>query len=102
MANPVTSMEFLKRKAEELRKKGVGRVQGTHPIPGTKPRRVRDDNPAHKKLKLLEEEEKAKEDEEEEEEEEDKVEKEKTSKAICADWVQKAAETGFFSSCSRR
>ena len=56
-------MEFLKRKAEELRKKGVGRVQGTHPIPGTKPRRVRDDNPAHKKLKLLEEEEKAKEDE---------------------------------------
>ena len=30
IANPATSMEFLRKKAEELKEKGVGRLQGTH------------------------------------------------------------------------
>ena len=53
MANPATSMEFLQRKAEELKKKGVGRLQGTHLVPGTKSRikTTSDDTPARKKLK---------------------------------------------------
>ena len=38
MANPSTSMEILRRKAEELKKKGIGSVQGTNPVPGTKSR----------------------------------------------------------------
>ena len=38
MANPLKSMEFLKRKAEELRGKGARRVQGTHPVPGSRRR----------------------------------------------------------------
>ena len=42
MANPLKSMEFLKRKAEELRGKGARRVQGTHPVPGSRPRRLRE------------------------------------------------------------
>jgi hypothetical protein len=82
MANPVTSMEFLRRKAEELSKKGkekgMRRVQGTHPVSGIKPRRVRDevDTRARKKLRLVEEEDK----EEEDKEEEAKVEKDKVEK----------------------
>ena len=42
MANPLKSMEFLKRKAEELRGKGARRVQGTHPVPGSRPRQLRE------------------------------------------------------------
>ena len=47
-------MKFLRRKAEELKKKGIWRVQGTHPIPGTKSRTetTLDDTPARKKPRL--------------------------------------------------
>ena len=46
-------MEFWRRKAEELKKKGIGRVQGTHPVPGTKFRieTTLDNTPARKKLR---------------------------------------------------
>ena len=162
MANPLQSMEFLKKRAEELRRKGARRVQGTHPVPGSRPRRLRDgdDLPARKKLRLgevdkeesdkeesdKEESDKEESDKEEsdteesgkeesdresntEDREEDKVKKrnrkertlnldvektareveeeltnefmvvenkEKLSKEKCAEWVQKAAEAGFF------
>ena len=48
----------------------MGRVQGTHPIPDTKPRRVGDDNPTQKRLKSVVEEEDEEEEMEKEEEKE--------------------------------
>ena len=53
MANPSTSMELLRRKAEKLKNKGIGTVQGTNPVPGTKSRieTMSDDTPARKKFR---------------------------------------------------
>ena len=47
-------MELLRKKAEELMKKGIGRVQGTPPIPRTKSRieTTSDVTPARTKLRL--------------------------------------------------
>ena len=52
-------MELLRRKEEELRKKVMGKVQGTQAVPGTKPKTESkaDDNPARKKLRMVGEEE---------------------------------------------
>ena len=51
MANPIASMDFLKRKAEELRSKGTRRVMGSHPVPGTTPRREAEE-PPRKRLRM--------------------------------------------------
>ena len=51
MANPISSMDFLKRKAEELRSKGTRRVMGSHPVPGTTPRREAEE-PPRKRLRM--------------------------------------------------
>ena len=77
-------------KAEELKEKGVGRLQGTHPVPGTKSRieSMSDDTPARKKLR---------------QDMEDRVVKvakrrlpvEQSPKEKCEDWVKKAAESGY-------
>ena len=48
MANPIASMDFLKRKAEELRSKGTRRVMGSHPVPGTTPRREAEEPPRNR------------------------------------------------------
>ena len=48
MANPISSMDFLKRKAEELRSKGTRRVMGSHPVPGTTPRREAEEPPRNR------------------------------------------------------
>ena len=52
MANPVSSMDFLRRKAEELKKKGVGRVLGSHPVPGTTPRRGAEESKENPRKRL--------------------------------------------------
>ena len=79
MANPLKSMEFLKRKAEELRGKGARRVQGTHPVPGSRPRRLRegDDLPPRKKLRLGEVDKEESDKEESDKEDSDKEESDK-------------------------
>lgn len=107
MANPATSMEFLRRKAEELKEKGVGRLQGTHPVPGTKSRieSTSDDTPARKKLRQDMEDRVVKvarrrlhvEVKEQVEVEVQNVDNtmEQSPKEKCEDWVKKAAESGY-------
>ena len=115
MANPIASMDFLKRKAEELRSKGTRRVMGSHPVPGTTPRREAEEPPRNRLRMGGEEEQEEREVGENKEEDAEKrkklnlddpktaravekelvEEEEKSPKEKCAEWVKKAEESGF-------